>query len=184
MLPYPKLNWRNCQVDPIRQANWTERTFCKRLWNEFESLWHHTTSRRSKQAQPANCTIPPPRRQTPGRRAGISAGGKLELFLCFSQTTGGSMNWTESKLNWTEALGPRALNWVEWTFHTNWLLGNWTILKWCQTILNFERQDLISSRTLPALDRNVKLLVKRTIKKSNPKELNRSMRCHWNEICL
>ena len=55
------------------------------------------------------------------------------------------------ELNWTEALGPRASNWTERSFRTNCWLGNWTVLNWRQTILNFERADLVSSWTLTAL---------------------------------
>ena len=59
---------------------------------KFVPLRHHTTLRTSKQAQPAKRTIPPPRQQTPGRRAGISAGGDLELLLFSSVTIGDPMN--------------------------------------------------------------------------------------------
>ena len=134
--PCPEMNWRNCQS--TRSDRRTERTFLRRFWTEFASLWHHTTSRTSKQAQPASTAFPPPRRQTPGRRAKISSGADLEFFLCSSQTIGGSMDWTE--LNWTEALGPHVTNWTERTFQTSWWLGNWTVLNWCQTILNFNEK--------------------------------------------
>ena len=50
-----------------------------------------------------------------------------------------------------EAIGPHAPNWTEQTFQTSWRLGNWTELNWCQTILNYEREELASSRTLRAL---------------------------------
>ena len=57
--------------------------------------------------------------------------------------------WEFMELNGgTWSLAP---NWTERTFQTNWWLGNWTVLNWCQIILNFEREDLVSSRTLPAL---------------------------------
>ena len=64
------------------------------------------------------------------------------------------VKWTEwTELNWTESLDHRVSKWVERTFQSNWWLGNWTILNWCQTILNFERENLVCSRTLPALAR-------------------------------
>ena len=63
-VPRTKLN--ELAANPIRQANWTERTLFKRIWTEFSSLWHHIILRTSKQqAQPAKCIIPPPRRHTP-----------------------------------------------------------------------------------------------------------------------
>ena len=66
-------------------------------------------------------------------------------------------------VNWTErrhlAIAPRIeLNELssqtgdsERTFQPNWWLGNWTVLTLRQTVLNLDREDLVSSRTLPAL---------------------------------
>ena len=65
-----------------------------------------------------------------------------------SWTEPNELNWT----NWTEALGPSAPELIERTFQTNWRLGNWTVLNGCQTILNFERENIVSSRTIPALE--------------------------------
>ena len=53
------------------------------------------------------------------------------------------MNWTE----WTElnvGTRPGAPNCTERTIQTNWGQGNWTVLNWFQTSLNFEREDLAS----------------------------------------
>ena len=112
-------NWTErtgSQPDQAGKMNWT--TLFKQFWTEFASLRHHTTPRKSKQSQPVKRTIHPgdkhgrkmtsvvdaplnpnkqtnkqtDRRQTPGRRAGISAGGDLELLLCSSQPHGDSMD--------------------------------------------------------------------------------------------
>ena len=108
-MPWAELN--ELSVDPTKQANWTERTFVKRFWTEFPSLCATPhlgrVSRHSQQTQPPP---PPPRLQNPGRRAGISAGGDLEFFLCSSQTIGGSMDWTKPELNWTVPMPRTELN--------------------------------------------------------------------------
>ena len=75
-----------------------------------------TTTRTSKQAQPAKRTIHPPRRHTPGRRAGISPGRDLELLLCSSQTIGDSMDWTKPGPNRASQVNPsqgRKSSWTE-----------------------------------------------------------------------
>ena len=124
------LNWKNwMEALGCHASNWTEWTFLNQFWTEFASPWHYTTSRTSRQAQPVKRIIPPPRRHTPSRRDGITAGGDLEPFLCSPQTVGGSMDWIKSELNWTEALCPHAPNWTERTFRTNWWRGNWTDAK-------------------------------------------------------
>ena len=71
-------------------------------------------------------------------------------------------NWTNeldpSQLQnseWTELNGGTLLpcpNWTERTFQTNWCLGYWTVLNWCETILNFEQEDIVSLWTLLALE--------------------------------
>ena len=69
----------------------------------------------SKQAPPAKHTIPPPRRQTRGRRAGISTGWDLEHLLCSSQTMGKNRVWAEpSQLGQSESGPEELLNWTEW----------------------------------------------------------------------
>ena len=42
------------------------------------------------------------------------------------------LNWT----NWTEALGPGVLHWIELIFQIHWSLRNQDVLNWCQTSLN------------------------------------------------
>ena len=56
-----------------------------------------------------------------------------------------------NELNWSGAVGPGAPKWTERTFQSNWWLGSWATLNWCQTIFNFEGEDFVSSWTLPAL---------------------------------
>ena len=132
----PKLNWTNWQS--TQSGRRTELN--KLLLNDFERNLHHsrhhTTSWMRKQAQPANLTIPPPRQQTLGWQAGISAGG--DPWNCFSAPPNNwrldGLNWAWNKLNWMEAFGSHAPNWTEQTFPTNWWLGNSTVLSWCQTI--------------------------------------------------
>ena len=62
------------------------------------------------------------------------------------------LKWVNLKLNelnrGTSPLCPRELNWMAADPIRQ---ANWTELNWCQTILNFEQEDIISSRTLPAL---------------------------------
>ena len=175
-VPWPELN--ELAADSTRQVSWTERTLLKQFWAEFASLRHNTTSWTSKQARTASKAHHPSTQATipAGRRAGISAGWDVELLPCSPRglsLPGRFDDWTEpqpkrasqvnpsqgwkslwnelNKLNWTEALGlvpPTELNEL---FQTNWWLGNWTVLIWCQSILNFERGDIVSSRTLPDL---------------------------------
>ena len=100
-------SWPPCPE--LKRTNWQSARSGRRtelnelVLNDFElnlHHWYHNTSRKKKQAQPAKWTIPPPRRQTPGRRTSISAGGGLELFLSSSQTIGVLMDWSEPELSW------------------------------------------------------------------------------------
>ena len=61
-----------------------------------------------------------------------------------------------NELNWTKRTERRHLAPVprtelnELSRQTRWL-GNWTVLNWCPTALNFEREDHVSLRPLPTL---------------------------------
>ena len=105
----------------IRQSNWTERT----LLNDFELNLRNpdTTPHREQASKQAN-TIPPPRRQAPGRRAGISAGGNQLTKNCSSAPTKQlETRLTESSQGQNEparsvrarAGRVRDLNWMNWT---------------------------------------------------------------------
>ena len=110
--PCPKLNWMNWQ--PTRSGRRTElnELFLKRFWTEFAWLRHQTTPRTGKQAQPAKRTISPSRWQTLGRRAGISAGGDLELLLTPPKQL--EIQWTEPSQPGQSESGPEELvNWTE-----------------------------------------------------------------------
>ena len=163
-----ELNWKNWMEALGRHAsNWTDRTVSRpdqadelNWTNFFESIlnWicvtltlHHIPDKWASTAVKAHhpstqATYPEPAGWDFCRRGPRT----VPLLLPNNWRLDGlNRAWTE--LNWTEALGPHAPNWTERTFRTNWWRGNWTVLNWCQTILNFERDDLVSSQTLPAL---------------------------------
>ena len=75
-----------------------------------------------------------------------------EKILKVSQVNpswGWKSSWTEwNELNWTEWRHCPQCPELKWTNFPKWCLGNWTILNWCQTSLNFEWEYLWSSWSL------------------------------------
>ena len=83
----------------------------------------------------------------PAQRGFVRRGGRppeLNVELNWTEWT---TNWT----NWTLRISATWLNLTERTFKANWRVGNWTELIWSRSRLNFELEDLKSSRTVPAL---------------------------------
>ena len=210
----PSWSWTELIVKPgpdsnreLSWTNWTERTGSQPdqagelNWsNSFKTIlnWicvtptpRHTPD---KQEQPAKRTIPQHWRQTPGRRAGISAGGIRTAFH-LPNNLALEMDWTEPEPKRASQVNPsRAVKWTEgterrhmapcpelnWTSFPDKLVNrNWAVLNWCQTILNFEREYLVSSRTLLALHVTMQLPRNLLIAENSP-VINKTPR--WGSV--
>ena len=156
LAPVPRTDLNELAVDPIKQANWAKWTVFKRFWTEFASLPQHM----NKQAM---------------------RGPRTELLLCYSQTNGCSMDWTEPepkraiparstrvrdwKSSWNEINEPNESIWpscpkLNWpNFPDKLVTRELNCIELMTTILNFERQDLVSSRALLALPGAIGVLI-------------------------
>ena len=112
LAPVPETELNELAADPIRQANWTERTLFKAIlnWICVTPTPDHTPDRQASTASKAHhISI---QVTNPGWRAGISAGGDLELLLTPPKQL--EIQWTEPSQPGQSESGPEELvNWTE-----------------------------------------------------------------------